>query len=312
MTIICDNATIGCDYLGATVNDETELLVSHLSTWLGTEPITCAAPKGYGYPAAVSFPKGDDNLATVLHSANRLPFVLAQGYRAPAVFDALRARYPVTSNDEAVTAARRDTAVDLDDPDWFEVVYLVAAKLANRLKLVTDMRGDWTSPGSPKGRSFYVGSRDSMHLVRIYEHRKYHGYGAAVRIELETKPQKRDHKRWLYIATDVECIVGSRAMRGILEEIGVDVNAARPRLHFKPPSDLERGLNALLAQYGRLLRDELVPHLGGDLSELGPALMRRLAEIETHRAKVKHAAASRAAASIHDPRSFIAVAPPGE
>ena len=278
--------SLGLDYLGATVRGVPPMgLIGTLSDVLRAEPRTEVAPRGYGYRQAVALRRGDELAALVLADPQRDPFVIAQGYRAPDVQACLTAEAPQSS------AARKDVAVDLDDPDWFDVAFQQAVALANRGNLTTDMRGDWMSPGSPKGRTFYVGARTSVNLIRIYEFRKCHGYGPHVRIELEHKPQRPADKDWLFAAQPRDVIARSRTMCELLRLIGVDVSHAVPRAYRKPLSDVDRAVNALLTQYGNILREGVLPQLEGDITALGPWLFERLNELELARRQISHAAA---------------------
>lgn len=283
---LLEEVQIGLDYLGATVPGDTDSLLRHLETRLGGTRRQVPNPRGYGYSAAFALVTGDETLATVLHHHDRSPYVIAQGYRAPAVLDLLQAEYPT-----GCTASRKDAALDLNDPDWWDVVVHLGVEIANRRSLTIDMRGDWLVPGSPKGRTLYVGSRTSVCFVRIYEFRKAHGFGPAVRIELEYKPKHADTKEWLIEATPAEIFGLSPLCIELFQRIGVDLSRTKPRLYRKPVSDLDRAVWALLMQYGKLIEEQIVPHLDGDLTEVGPYLVRELSAIKLRRAQLTHAAA---------------------
>jgi DNA relaxase NicK len=151
--------------------------------------------------------------------------------------------------------------------------------------------------GSPKGRTLYAGSRTSECYLRIYEYRKFHGHGAHVSVELEFKPQGPEAKLWAFTATAREILGRSPLVTELLATVGIDISRTVPRLTTQAPSSLERATTALLHQYGKLLRDRILPTLDGDATRLGPHLLAALSELERHRQAVSAAADNRASRS---------------
>lgn len=276
---------IGLDWLTATVTAESSQLVAELARATGLEPRTCRPFKGYGFPQAVGLYGGDEPTLTVLAGPNVNPCVVAAGRHAEYAQTLLANRYP-----HRCTAARKDPCVHFGDQDYFDVLVATAVEIANRRGLNLDNKGDWFAPGSPKGRTLYVGSRTSVNYLRIYEYRKWHQHGPAVSVELEYKPQDPDTKRWLFRAQPHEILGRSPLVVELLAQVGVDISRTLPRLVTKPRSDVERATTALVAQYGKLMRDRILPTLDNDPTRLGPHLMTALTELEEHRARVSAAA----------------------
>ena len=279
---------IGLDWLTAIVVAEADWLIGELAQATGLEPRTCRPLKGYGYQQAVGLYGGDTPTMTVMAGPNRNPCIVAIGEHSDRAHRLLANRFP-----HRCTASRKDACVDLGDADWFDVLTANAVQIANRRALRLDNRGDWFAPGSPAGRTLYVGSRDSECYLRIYEYRKHHKHGPNVRLELEYKPQSPEGKGWLFGASPAEILGRSPLVVELLERIGVDVSRTIPRLASKAPTSLERAMSALLHQYGALLRDRVLPTLNNDAAALGPYLLQALAAQEDDRQKISAAAKNR-------------------
>jgi hypothetical protein len=279
---------IGLDWLTANVTAEPQQLVTELAHATGLEPRTMRPYKGYGYSSAVGLYGGDEPTYAIQVAPNRNPLVVATGSNADSLQALLANRYP-----HRCTAPRKDACIHLGDPDWFDVLVASTVAIANRRGITLDNKGDWFVDGSPKGRTLYAGSRQSECYLRIYEYRKFHHHGAHVSVELEFKPQGPEAKLWTFTATPREILGRSPLVTELLSTVGVDISRTVPRLTTKAPTSLERATMALLHQYGKLLRDRILPTLDNDPARLGPHLIAALSRLEREREAVSAAAHNR-------------------
>src|SRR5690606_24476732 len=128
--------------------------------------------------------------------------------------------------------------------------------------LTLETAGDWITEGSPKGRTLYVGSRQSSAFVRIYEKGKQlrgahpdqaEKYSPGwVRVEFEVKPQKQ--AGWEFATRSPIEVWGAAAWSRQLHKamFGGDLEPA-PVTYERAPDD-ERAWRFMLKQYGPLLR----------------------------------------------------------
>lgn len=289
-----DYVGIGLDWLTATVTAEASEVLATLARATGLEPRTTRPLNGYGYPSAVALYGGDEPELYVMHGPSRNPLVVGPGRHAERAQALLANRFP-----HRCTASRKDVALDFGDPDYFDVFVAAGVPIALRRGLGVNQMGDWMVPGSPAGRTLYLGSVKSEQLVRVYEYRKKHGHGPAVRVELEYKPKSID-KGWCFAATNMQILGRSAFVVELAKQAGVDLTRAVPRLTSKAPTTLERQVEALVSQYGKLLRDRLLPTLNGDVGAIGPHLLTALESLEEHRRQVASAAAGAHAAEPMD------------
>lgn len=287
--------TIGRDWHAATVDDDPDSVVRIFTAVWGAEARTITPPRGYGYRHAVGIYSGDDQRCSVLYSPDRKPFVVSTGYDALAAFDV------ITKNWGVCPVARTDAALDVYDEDAFDLAVKSAKIVAKRLSLATDVKGDWLDPGSPKGRTLALGSRSSEIYVRIYEFKKYHGYGADVRIEVEYKPHKRAAKIFAGTLAHTDIYRLSRAAVEIATSLYVP-NLERLKPPPRPPitKDLERCVDHMLRQYGPLL-ERLVGVIPGGSSELGRHLLARNALRLEHHEDLRKARAAANNSAFDDP-----------
>jgi phage replication initiation protein len=73
-----------------------------------------------------------------------------------------------------------------------------------------DQRGDWVTPGSPAGRTFYVGQRGNAKYCRIYEKGKQLGDPSSpwVRVEVELKGNKAYRIPWDILTRSGQYLAG--------------------------------------------------------------------------------------------------------
>lgn len=135
---------------------------------------------------------------------------------------------------------RMDSAIDIDSPGEFDRITNALLDYANNRKpkpLKISMAGDWHNG---KGRTLYIGSRQSQVFLRVYEKgfETAHKLGTEVsrpdwvRIEAEIKPQK-EFKAPASVLTPDECF-GLSWLPEAMEKIGIQVsqgaNISSPRI----------------------------------------------------------------------------------
>jgi hypothetical protein len=131
-----------------------------------------------------------------------------------------------------------------------------------------------------------VGSRQSESFLRIYEYRKYHGYGAAVRVELEHKPRGRDAKLALAAVGAAELFSRSRFAVDFLTQLGADIGAFVSRAVTRVVVSVARAVRSMVHQYGRTL-DVLIAFAGGDLGAALESVLTVRDEVIHHRESLR-------------------------
>jgi DNA relaxase NicK len=187
-------------------------------------------------------PDTERRLALVMWDGKRKPHVFAEGtesYDSPVLWNALRERCA-----GLWTPSRIDPALDFEDPDWFDVLSAALIDIAQRRRMELNHKGDWTRG---KARTLYVGSRESGFYIRLYEYRDHHGYGPAVRLEVEIK-LKPEHRAKLAAAMPDELLGLSPVVHELLTRIGMDVSRFPVTNGSKPPPSIDRDLAYLARQ----------------------------------------------------------------
>jgi hypothetical protein len=110
-----------------------------------------------------------------------------KGERTPEVVERLRSLFP-----HRVT--RMDSCADFDAPRAFQSLYRSCLSVKRRHRLKGEKRGDWDDHPE-QGRTFYVGSPQSVTMVRLYEKGKQPEYQHLsrdnwVRLEAQIRPAK--------------------------------------------------------------------------------------------------------------------------
>ena len=143
------------------------------------------------------------SIASVLSGGrNPAPHVQCQGVYSADLAASVRTRWPMH------TVSRADSAMDFDEPGLFDKLADRFGVFANNKNLKWDTRGEWGRPAEladpMSGRTFYVGARESLGFLRVYEKGKHIMQEVRdgdeipsihwVRVELEVKPQDREQK----------------------------------------------------------------------------------------------------------------------
>lgn len=169
--------------------------------------------------------------------------------------------------------SRADVCVDIDAPGAFETLSaaLRAAALQSgiQMQLITD-------PDRPeRGRTLYVGSRKSRGFVRLYEKGRKDDPSRPdwVRFEVEIKPNEPELRAHLAALAPLDALGMVRWVRSFVGD-QFDFAAAAAPIRLPNVGDDERSMEAMLNQYGRLLR-RTAQRTGG-WETLGRDLGRRL------------------------------------
>jgi DNA relaxase NicK len=147
-----------------------------------------------GYERACVIHRGDNKLCRVQWGGNtgELVQVRGTGENAPEAATVIRSLWP----DHRLQ--RADVAEDYSEPGVWETMSDYGVYLAEQYSLKIDQRGDWKRDDlQGKGRTLYVGSRQSLAFLRVYEKGKEKAVRSGgectdpdhVRAEAEIKPQ---------------------------------------------------------------------------------------------------------------------------
>lgn len=227
----------------------------------------------FSFVRGVDFKDDASTRASVFWSDDRSPLVQASGVYAQKLFDCVS-----VVGAERIRLARADVALD-GAAGAFEIVDSVLREVALARNVETSLRGDWDTPGSPSGRTRYVGSRQSFRFRRLYEFAKCHGFGAPWRYELEVKPTTA-YKAVYGAMSPIDVLRADDLSRRVLFRLGVDLSRLVIGL------DSERGsrdpFESLAAQYWRVLM-QACDSRGGDLTALGRDLMEAVERVRCKR-----------------------------
>lgn len=281
---------VSLDWLSATVSGPpADELVGELGHALNLRAEVARPLKGYrGYSAAASLLNGGESVVTVMWADGRDPLVVVPGSFSARVGEELK-RW-------SHQCSRKDGAVDIFETDSFEAICKLAELMARERGYSTDVRGDWLTPGGPKGRTLYVMSRKSPQFVRIYEHSKLHGGEVDTRIEVEVKPDKKPGKLQL-VSLDPREVVGLCGFAvELLARFGVQLDRVPIVNYVRQLSDLDTRLVRMFNQWGPTLRELFCREgvdfaIGGDMSRIGEALVQAHLLLEDRRRRSKETAA---------------------
>lgn len=247
-----------------------ELLVQGISDAFSTGGIRVDRRKSaLHYAAADVLLDGlDEQVCSVHHGGpNGAPHVRVQGFYSSQVVDVLRGLWPSHS------VSRVDVAIDFDGPGCWDKLAAVCDRIARDGGLTWNTYGDFREDRDKmKGRTIYVGSRQSPLFVRLYEKGKEmlpkHRVGDPFpsldwcRLEVEVKPKSRPMKfaasRWR-----PEQFWGcSSWTRNLLHSAsGVDVE--RIIMSARKETDARRAIKSMAGQY-RSAMEAVIAEEGSD------------------------------------------------
>lgn len=241
------------DWYAATIREDPDDIIRALEDTFSAEAVPCRAKNAY--LEARELRREDRTVATVLYGGpNGWPHVWASGDNAPKFAELCRL---VWRDDHHVT--RMDSAVDYDDSTAWDALYGILRATADERRLKLATVGDWLRPGSPDGRTLYVGSFKSPVFVRLYEKgkqmraqeptRRYSDDW--VRLEVQVRPQK-DARFSAATATPADAWGYARWTTDVAAEaFALDVE--RVQAYEDREADDERALFYLVKQYGAVL-----------------------------------------------------------
>jgi len=174
--------------------------------------------------------------------------------------------------------SRLDVALDFDASAGFEKMVSWFVDYAKKNKLKTSQAGDWLN--AVGGRTLYIGSRQSLVYIRIYEKGieqidkklNVHASPDWYRVEFEIKPQTADGKRLFSTITPEDALNCSPIMREFKERImnkmadPISISAVRSR------TGQDSAFRHMRYQYGKILETHL-EESGFDYEEFGKTMM---------------------------------------
>lgn len=219
-----------------------------------------------GYRYCVRIVRGSHVFAVVMYGGDNVGtrlYVQASGYEANALRDYLVMFYPDS------TLIRADVCLDIDEPDVFQSLFNVLCAVSTKHRLNTNSVGDWVN--AIKGRTFYIGSRQSPVYARLYEKGKQllNGSPDYCRLELECKPKntaareywfsKPAHDFWSFNSWSSDLF--SR-----VASLDISPDSIKPGVVHRESSH-DRAMHFLIRQYRQTIRNELSFN-GGDYLSL--------------------------------------------
>lgn len=283
-----DGATARFDWYAATVAVDAGTLAQCLA--VGLEATAEESDKGMnGYTNQVVFRQGSNVVARMLYGGNGgSPHAFASGDSTDRFVEVMRTMF----RDEH-RVSRCDTSVDFDGPGTWDRLEAFAREFAATHELATSVAGDWLTPGSPGGRTLYLGSRKSAVFLRIYEKGKQlqgiareleldgsHLSDDLVRVELVVRPEK--HAK--VVAATMEPLAGygfAKWSKVFCAEL-FELDVKRVAIKHSRVTDDERAFRFMAHQYGGVSSRLVDEVYGGSWEAFGVALGRRL-ELEALR-----------------------------
>lgn len=183
------------DYYQASVNASPEHVIPALLEQYPHASVDSEKATN-GYERAFVVHRGDHKLCRIQWGGNtgEMTQVRGTGEDAPECARAIRLLWPEHR------LQRADVAEDYSEPGVWETMTEYGLYLADQFALKIDQRGDWSRNDiMGKGRTLYVGSRQSLAFLRVYEKGKEKAVRSGgeitdpdhVRAEAEIKPQNK-------------------------------------------------------------------------------------------------------------------------
>lgn len=251
----------GCefDWYKAGVCDSPDYILGHLMGGFEMSSVVSSRPQ-HGYAEAADVRRGDRRICSVQWGGNTGDRVMveASGSEAAPVASLVRSEWP----DHYLL--RADVAIDVDMPDAWDSLYMMATTLADKYRLKVKHVGDYHR--AEDGRTVNVGSRQSSVMMRVYEKGieqrvkgvNPHASVDLVRVETEVKPKRAAARLHCASLSPVQLLgcapFTAEAARLLLDE---SVERVTGLNRLKRPSDRDRALAAMVKQYGRHLESLL-------------------------------------------------------
>lgn len=266
------------DWYAATVRVNSALVLKQLAESLRVELRELS--KGLnGYTNQVELRRDGEVIGKVLYGGNGgSPHVFASGSNADELAHVLRELWP-----DHHGVSRCDVAIDFDGPGTWDRLEAFARNFAAEQGVKTSVYGDWITPGSPDGRTLYLGSRKSAVFLRIYEKGKQlrglaigsgqdpKGFSEdLVRVEIQVRPEKDSRQ----IAAQMDPVAAygfSRWSQTFASDLfGLDLE--RVSIKHVRDSDDDRALAFMRRQYGAVLERVVLEQFDGSWEAFGASL----------------------------------------
>lgn len=209
----------------------------------------------YAFREQFRDPEGS-SLCEVLHGGQNGAYgsyVRSTGWAAAGMVPVLRKLFPQQS------ISRADVAIDFDGPGCWEKLHGVALAIARAFGVKWHTVGDFREDRDPlAGRTIYLGSRQSMVFVRIYEKGKKELLSVRVgeplpsldwvRVEIEVKPPNQRARSWAAGWSEEQfwgCSSWSRKL--LLDITGTGVE--RIMMTVRKETEARRSIRHMAAQY---------------------------------------------------------------
>lgn len=233
-------------------------------------------PRGrQGYRQSWKLSDGTDTALLMANSPARPDeaHLSVQGAWSHDLAGLIRSEYPEHR------CSRLDACLDFDGVGIFDKLHAEAKKLAVEHDVKTSFAGDWE--GLEDGRTYYIGAPSSVARTRIYEKgqqlRKVDPLASPhlVRVETQVRPQK-EAKRWAARIPPGEVFAGSIVSLHLINLLaGENLEPLAFGNRRKPPSSTGQRSMWLARQYSALIMDELLPAVGGSMTDLADLLIRQ-------------------------------------
>jgi len=218
-----------CDWYACLVDETPDNIIEALSEPMGlTEIKPCSGVPQYERSLALwSHRFSDRAMFEISFGGNQgaSPHLVAKGYVAHEAMKVLRRVFP------SHRVSRMDVAVDLVGPQLYEQV----SAILRELHLSSGLKTRTINHDVPAmGRTHYLGSRESLVMVRLYEKDKEQASKGLsyipgnVRAELEIKPHKRaDRARWASVSLEDAWGAASWTRKLAERVLGLDAQVIR-------------------------------------------------------------------------------------
>ena len=258
------------DWYGCSLDHNPDLIMTDLLVSYPHGTWEVVKPKN-GYTDAMSLFLPDLSVAVTLwwggSSQGSAVYAYASGSTAHTFASVIRSLYPVHR------VVRVDVAVDYNESgSWVSLnslaQYLYKGKFVRKPpQYIGELGMEAVDSPDVKGRTIYLGSRQSVHFARFYEKGKKDNPSLPdwVRAEVEFKP--RGDARYAYAsATPAECLAATSLGAELLRVL-LNSSALRPcpAGAVRSLTDFERSANALVSQWSPFIRKLLQERFHGDM-----------------------------------------------
>lgn len=256
------------DYYSAGVDTSPDHVLGVLLQSFNFASLDDARPTN-GYERAKALTEGDRSVCTVQWGGNtgEAVQVKASGDSSPDVACVVRREFG-----DSHRVQRADVRGDYCEDDVWRVLTEWGIHIAKKHRCRTSTSGDWVQ--GVQGRTLYIGSRQSVAYLRIYEKGKQIGGDPDhVRVELECKPKGAIAG---YVAAKLQPLEfwGASLWSQDFSELLLEQRMERIKLGTVwKPSDDERAFQHMLKQYGPVMaRLAKLKGTATVLSDIGSAI----------------------------------------